>query len=287
MKKISYSEYKATLKELGVSYLGRFSQSAKMVLNEKAGKVITYSLYLAPANMSGYEVCPFSSRCRDLCLSGSGRNKGDIIAHGIEGSVINRSRIKKTHLFFENRELFMRLLCYELEKTQRYAKKRGMGFSVRLNCTSDISPLAFKVDGKNILEMYPNVTFYDYTKVPNRVNLVKQYTNYHLTFSYDGGNWETCEKFLMQGINVAVVFESSELPIAFRGYRIIDMTKTDLRYLDPKSNDGEGFVGYLHFHRPASLYKSGRYERPNTPFVITEDDPEVLYAFKCARSIDE
>lgn len=91
----------------------------------------------------------------------------------------------------------------------------------------------------------------------------------------------------MQGINVAVVFESSELPIAFRGYRIIDMTKTDLRYLDPKSNDGEGFVGYLHFHRPASLYKNGRYERPNTPFVITEDDPEVLYAFKCARSIDE
>ena len=181
----------------------------------------------------------------------------------------------------------MLALIYELESAKRYAERRNMGFSVRLNCTSDISPLAFKLDGQNILELFPDVIFYDYTKVRNRYELVEKYNNYSLTFSYDGYNWDTCVDFLERGINVAVVFESCVVPVSWRGYRIIDMTQSDLRYLDAKSNDGTGFVGYLHFHRPADLYKGGKYQRPDTPFVVMEDDKEVMYDFKLPKNTEE
>ena len=291
MEKMTNKEYQAALKEVGVSYLGSFNQSAKMQLNGLNG-VITYSIYLAPwrlASGNGLTIntCPGGANCHELCLNGSGHNKADILTHGVEHSRINKARIKKTRLFYQNKNLFMRMLVFELESAMRYAEKRNMGFSVRLNCTSDLSPLAFKLNGKNILEMYPNVTFYDYTKVATRWSICEKYPNYHLTFSYDGYNWDTCVDFLNRGINVAVVFESRVMPVAWRGYRCIDMTKSDLRYMDAKSNDGIGFIGFLEFHRPASLYKSSKYERPNTPFVVMEDDPEVTYAFKLGKSTEE
>lgn len=287
METITCKEYKRALKELGVSYLGKWSQSAKMVKNELVGNEITYALYLAPANMSGYEVCPNSMRCRDFCLNNAGRNKGDVILRGIEQSKINISRIKKTRLFFENKCLFMDLLVYEISKAKEHAAENGMPFSVRLNCTSDISPLAFRNDDGNILEIFPDVQFYDYTKVPTRLEVAERYKNYDITFSHDGGNWEKCEEFLQAGINVAVVFESNVVPISYKGYRVIDMTKTDLRYRDPKSNDGEGFVGFLEYHRTAHDYQGGKYVRPNTPFIIREDDPCVTYDFHVARESDE
>ena len=288
MEKLSYKEYKETLKSIGISYLGSYNQSAKMAMNGKNG-VITYSLYLAPSNMSGYECCPmkFSANCRELCLNGSGRNKGDIILRGYEQSHINRARIKKSKLFFEDRELFMRILIYELEKTREYAKNRNFGFSVRLNCTSDLSPYIFRIDGKCILELYPDVIFYDYTKVPSRYSLVEKYENYHLTFSYDGYNWDTCVDFLNKGVNVAVVFESDVMPTTWRGYRCIEMSNSDLRYLDPKANDGVGFIGHLHFHRPANLYKNGKYEIPNSKFVVMEDDTDNNYTFPLPKSDEE
>ena len=291
IRKLTSSEYKQVLKEIGVSYLGSFNQSAKMQLNGKNG-VITYSIYLAPWTLAStndlhINTCPGGKNCKDFCLNESGHNKADVLVHGRYQSRINQARIKKTRFFYTNREAFMLALIYELESAMRYAERRDMGFSVRLNCTSDISPLAFKIGGMNILELYPDVIFYDYTKVKNRYTLVEQYPNYYLTFSYDGYNWDDCVDFLNRGINIAVVFESRVVPVAWRGYSVIDMTKSDLRYLDAQNRSGCGFVGYLEFHRPASSYKGGKYERPNTPFVIMEDDPEITYAFKMSKSTDE
>lgn len=285
MEKMTYKEYNNALKAVGISYLSGLNSSAKLAKNGKNG-VLTTGLYLAPANMSGYEVCPGSinCECRKLCLNGSGRAKIEAVTYGIEHSKINQARIKKTRLFFQNRELFMRMLCYEIDRAIEMAKKRNMEYSVRLNCTSDISEEAFKIDGKNILELYPNVQFYGYTKVPNRYKLVEKYANIDLTFSYSGENWDTCVDFLRRGINVAVVFDSKEMPISFRGYSVYDGNVSDLRYYDPKNKQGDGFIIGLEFHRPYQLYKNGKYTKPNSPFVIPEDSPEVLYAFKVPKS---
>lgn len=260
--------YTKTLKELGIAYLGKHSQSMKMRLSEANGTV-TYCLYLAPWNLSSYQVCPGGLHCHKFCLNGSGRNKGDILAKGVEGSRINKARIKRTRLFYENKPLFMQLLIHEIKKTQNYAKKHHMEFSVRLNGTSDLSPEAFVYNGKNILEIFPKVTFYDYTKVPNRFKLVEKYSNYYLTFSYDGYNWNDCEIALQKNINVAVVFANQEmLPMKFAGYPVCDGNLWDMRYLDPK-----GHVVGLHYHVTAANYDSnGKYIEPDDDFVISDEN---------------
>lgn len=273
--------YGKTLKNYGISYLGSVAQSMKLRLSYENG-TMTYCLYLAPADMSGYNVCPNSQYCRDFCLNGSGQNKCDQFSRGVEGSLINRSRIKKTKMFYEDRNTFMRLLIHELNKYKAQAEKKGMEFSVRLNGTSDLSPVLFKDPdtGKNLLELFPEVQFYDYTKVYNRIKLMQQYPNYDLTLSYNGYNWEECEKFLNAGGKVAVVFFDEKLPKSFHGFPIVDGNTYDMRYLDPAKH----IVG-LHYHKTANDYyvdeKDGirKFRVPDTPFVVKVNNPYVDWVF--------
>jgi hypothetical protein len=213
----------------GLSYLGSISETVKHKKSIKYGE-LTYSLYLAPGKTSGYEVCPGrTAECSKFCLNESGMNT---MTQNIKGDVINNSRITKTRLFFEDREFFMHMMIAEIRSGITRAAKLGYTFSVRLNNTSDINPKDFQLDGKNILEIFPQVTFYDYSKVANRVDLMKQYSNYDLTYSYTGHNLTQCEEMLLNKINVAVVFKF--VPNTFMGYPVVDGDKNDLRYKDLK-----------------------------------------------------
>lgn len=261
---LSYTRAK---KEIGISYLGGVSTSHKLDLSEKAG-TLTFGLYLAPWNMSGHQVCAGGKHCHVFCLSGSGQNKIDELARGKEGSKINISRIKKTRLFYENRPLFMRILIREISKAYMRAKALGLPFAVRINCTSDLSPELF-VDpetGKNILELFPDVQFYDYTKVPNRIKLLGKYGNYDLTFSFDGYNWQTAKEFIENGGRAAVVF-SGKLPETYKGYKVVDGNNYDMRFMDP----GKCVIG-LSYHPVANDYKviNGvrTFVAPETKFVV-------------------
>jgi hypothetical protein len=180
--------------------------------------------------MSGYEVCPKrNEECTSLCLNESGMNRIDV-----KENRINESRIKKTKLFFEEREFFVNWLIDEISITKKKAENLGYKFSVRLNNTSDISPELFytTIDGKkkNLLEIFPDVQFYDYTKVYNRIKLTKKYSNYDLTFSFSGYNFEECIESLNNDVRVAVVFK--KVPEKFWGYKVIDGDKYDMRYKD-------------------------------------------------------
>lgn len=213
-----------------IAYLGSVNLTTK---HHKAYNYneLVYGLYLAPANMSGYEVCPMRSKeCTQLCLNGSGMGI-------LYPSMINKSRIKKTKLFFENRTFFMEWMIEEIKSAKAKAERLGYRFSVRLNNTSDISPESFYIfkDGKNmnILELFPDVQFYDYTKVPKRVELMKKYHNYDVTFSYSGFNMEVCEDMLKNNVRVAMVFKN--VPESFMGYEVIDGDAYDMRYLDPNN----------------------------------------------------
>jgi hypothetical protein len=209
----------------GLSYLGGTTKSVK---HRKAGKFgeLTYSLYLAPAKTSGYEVCPGRTKeCTELCLNESGMNT---MTRNDKGDVINDSRVAKTKLFFEHPEFFMNWMIFEINAAIRKAQKLGFIFSVRINNTSDISPEDFILDGKNILQMFPEVQFYDYTKVSDRVDLMKSYKNYDITFSYTGYNLTECQKMLLNKIRVAVVFKL--VPENFMGYKVIDGDENDMRY---------------------------------------------------------
>ena len=215
-------------KVTGLSYLGSVASSSKIAKGLKYNEM-TYILYLAPAEQSGYNVCPGSTaECREACLTESGHNRIDV-----KKNAINKARIKKTKLFFEHREFFMGWLVAEISKAKADAIAKGYTFSVRLNGTSDIQPTLFKFNGKVIFDIFNEVTFYDYTKVANRFKLLDKYSNYDLTYSFSGYNMlQSLELLENNKGRVAMVFEGKQLPISFMGYKVIDGDAYDMRHLD-------------------------------------------------------
>jgi len=249
---MKFTSKAAATRLTGVNYLASLSTTVKHQKSLKYGE-LTLSLYLAPAKMSGFEVCPGrTAECTRLCLNQSGKNIGP---QRDRGDFINQSRITKTRLFFEERDFFMDWLITEVEAAKRKAVRMTHKLSIRLNNTSDISPELFTRNGKNILEMYPEIQFYEYTKVASRVDLIKKYPNYDVTFSYTGHNLETCKQMLENKIRVAVVFKN--VPEEWQGYEVIDGDAYDMRYKD----DNAVIVGLK--------YKVNRNKlTPETKFVV-------------------
>ena len=211
-----------------LSYLGSVASSSKIAKGLQYNEM-TYILYLAPASQSGYNVCPMSTEeCRTACLTESGHNRIDVKKNNI-----NKARIAKTKLFFEHRNFFMGWLVTEIEKAKYNAEQLGYRFSVRINGTSDIDITTFKLKGTNILQLFDDVQFYDYTKVPKRTELLKKYKNYDLTFSYSGHNLNECHTMLNNNIRVAVVF--NKVPTKFWDRKVIDGDLYDMRYKDKKN----------------------------------------------------
>lgn len=230
---MQFTTISAAKKQTKLSYLGMVNSSVKHLKNYKYEELV-YALYLAPAKLSGYNVCPKSNaECRALCLNESGRNKMDI-----KLNKINNARIVKTKLFYEHRAFFMDWLMAEIKLYKKMADDKGLHFSVRLNNTSDISPEAFYTyignTRLNVLQAFPDVQFYDYTKVPNRITLLNKYANYDLTFSFDGYNWDTCQNMINNNVRVAVVF-ANKLPEEFNNIPVIDGDLYDTRFLDDKN----------------------------------------------------
>lgn len=266
---VSYSMAKNLMH---IHYLGTGCQSAKLLRSFRAG-TYTYGIYLAPWNLAsqlsgvaGMNVCPGGTNCHEHCLNGSGQNKMDEMARG-QYSNINMARAKRTILYYHNRKLFNKLLIHEIHKAKDYAERHNYDFSVRLNCTSDIDLRMFvnPKNGKNVLNIYPEVQFYDYTKIISHYKLVEDYDNYHLTFSYDGKNWDKCEKVLNNFGQVAVVFDGP-MPETFRGFKVVSGDNYDMRYIDP-----HGVVIGLTYHKTAQDYVNGKYVHPNSSFVVRTD----------------
>jgi hypothetical protein len=223
--------------------LSKGNTNAKTIKNE----LETYILYLAPANMEGsVNVCPFASKgCIEACLNTAGRGAF---------SNVQQARIRKTRLWAEDRQGFYRQLNSELEYIQRKAVDKRSVIAVRLNGTSDIDHLDMLKRYANMEWMYSKwLTFYDYTKNPNHI---KKYmgTNYNLTFSRSEENEGIAMTLLREGANVAMVF-AKEIPVEYKGFKVINGDETDLRINDEKNV----IVG---------LKAKGRAKKDVTGFVI-------------------
>ena len=96
----------------------------KTVKGEKLG-FLTFILHLAPATLSGYQTCPKSTPgCRAACLNTAGR--GGMFKKGEYTNMIQEARIRKTKLFFQNRDEFMGILVKDIEFGIRQAKRKNM-----------------------------------------------------------------------------------------------------------------------------------------------------------------
>jgi len=189
---------------------------------------LTGVLHLAPANLSGVNLCPFSTaECLAVCLNMSGRGR---LPRQQEARII-----KSIH-WHNNKEGFIDQLIDDIKALERKAKRMGLLPAVRLNGTSDIM---WEFWAKRVFDTFPHITFYDYTKIPLFHRRTRP-ENYHLTFSHTGLNRSECEYALNYcGTNVAVVFDvkSPELfPKTFMGFPVIDGVSSDLRFLDAQSS---------------------------------------------------
>lgn len=226
--------------------------NAKTVKGEKKG-YITFILNLAPANLSGQEVCPKRSvGCTEACLNTAGQagmlKPGQLINH------VGLARLRRTKQFFEDRIQFMNDLHADIVLAKRQADKKDMTLAIRLNGTSDLSWEKYPMgDHANVFEAFPDVQFYDYTKVLGRK--VSHIKNYHLTFSQSESNIGDVKKAIDSGMNVATVFD--KVPAQHMGLPVVNGDESDLRFLDAANSivglkakgkakkDTSGFVIFL------------------------------------------
>jgi len=194
--------------------------NTKLLKGTKRG-YMSFVLHLAPGDLSGREVCPKRTPgCTAACLNTAGRGKQNSVQRG---------RLRKTAMYFDQRDAFMHLLINNIGRAVRQAERADMTPCIRLNGTSDIPWKRVRVDGKNVFELFPDVQFYDYTKILERK--VTALPNYHLTFSRAENNDSDVERAIAAGMNVAVVFR--EVPDTYQGLPGISGDEDDLRFLDP------------------------------------------------------
>ena len=219
----------------------------------------TYILHLAPAALSGYNTCPKATHgCAAACLNTAGR--GGMFKKGETTNAIQKARIRKTIFFFEERAGFMEWLVKDIELAIKQSIKKNLIPVFRLNGTSDLAWEKYEVirNGKmyrNIFSAFPDVQFYDYTKILGRK--VQNIANYHLTFSAADGNDADVRKAIKQGYNVATVFgikKSLSMPDEYMGLPVFNGDDSDLRFLDP-----EGVV--------VGLYAKGKAKKDTSGFV--------------------
>ena len=171
---------------MGYKLLG--TASYKTQKGEKKG-YLTGILYMSPADMSGRNVCPWASEgCKTACLNAAGRGGMNTVQKG---------RMRKTNLFFENRKQFLADLYSDIRAIVRKAERENMIPAIRLNGTSD---LPWEKIAPQLFADFPDVQFYDYTKAIHRLRPDLP-TNYHLTFSRSENTTEDEIRFVV-GIGI-------------------------------------------------------------------------------------
>jgi hypothetical protein len=239
------------------------SSNAKTAKN--SDEFISGIMNLAPSRLSGYNMCPMATEgCIKACLATAGRNSMSLDEYDI-----NRNRaaqIRKTHYFMQDRDNFMNQLYNEINNMVKRSIKLNKEVAVRLNGTSDIRWELMPVKGfNNLMEAFPTVQFYDYTKLHNRRNIP---ANYYLIFSLSESNVDQAINALNNAMNVAAVFnakpkgynryskiftkESEPLPETYLGFSVVDGDKTDLRF-----TDNTGVIVGLRVKGRAALDKTG------------------------------
>jgi len=262
--------------------------NAKTVKGQKQG-FLTAVLYLAPYKMSGFNVCPMAEQagCHAGCLNTAGRggiSKGSkrfrTPAGLVPDNAIQHARIDRTRLFIDDRPEFFRRLYQEIRAFLRKAERMQLTPVIRLNGTSDIlwekipMPVSDNKRGihcifANVFSVFPEVQFYDYTKIYKR--LYRELPrNYYLALSYS----EASEKYAAKcweawretGCNLVIVYRDRDAIDQASMFaeecrkRFVDGDANDLRFLDPKN-------------AIVALKAKGKARKDSSGFVI---DAEVL-----------
>lgn len=227
---------------------------AKTIKGEKEG-YMTAVMYLIPAHGAGTAevptLCPMAelAGCIAGCLNTAGRggmavgNATFITAAGtvLPDNAVQHARLRRTEFFLTDQQGFMEQMVAEIRAFIKKAHKVDLIPVVRPNGTSDIrwEDVRFLWCGMTvtIFDLFPEIQFYDYTKIPNRYRALRV-PNYDLTFSYS--HVPEFASIVVKAlatygnkVNFAAVFGKG-LPEMFLGREVVNGDETDLRFRDKR-----------------------------------------------------
>ena len=163
-------------------------------------------------------ICPSCqiAGCINLCLKESGRGRFDNVA---------QARQSKSDYFHANRDEFLSQLRKELTNFVKVCDRDNLKPVARLNVLSDI-----QYERHGIPQSFPEITFYDYTKLAKRIGNTPD--NYSLMFSYSKAPayQKQVDLALQTDAPIAVVFDKIPTDPSYRflGRCVIDGDKSDL-----------------------------------------------------------
>jgi len=202
----------------------------KLLKGRKQG-YMTAGINLSPAEeaedflVNNNTMCAMAGFCGSGCLNKTGLN---VFQVGIN------ARIKRTMLFDKDLKEFLARAEKEIQLFIDRAKREGLAPAIRPNLLSDQLKMA-----KTLAKTFPDVQFYDYTKLTSFYRW--PVANYHLTYSFSENTRRVdVVRALKHRINIAVVFgrtRHEDLPdtctLHGEEFNVIDGDADDLRFLDP------------------------------------------------------
>ena len=182
--------------------------------------------------MKGLGLCVGSNAaCRATCLVYSGQNP--------VADAQTRVKLHRTESLLREPVAWLRMFLASTQWHIDWCKKRKLVPYLRPNVLSDIP---WELVFPDMFRLFPNLSWYDYTKVAGRITGA---ANYDLTFSFSGTNDRHVEYELTRGHRIAVVFWlprscgrvkppcDKVTDLTFMGQRVLDGDRHDFRPLDP------------------------------------------------------
>ena len=225
------------------------------------------------AKMARKTLCPMASPgCRLSCLSTSGQLALDNSTN---------AQWNRTYKFHFDRKAYENGMIREIEKgIFNAANNKDGGIPapripvIRMNGTSDLpwegGGRFVLFHGKRIMDHFPEVQLYDYTKIPTRImnwrrGRMNWPDNYHLTFSASENNMDAVFELLSKKLcNVTMVFPPVEgtsqvikgfptikaFPESYgingKRFPVINGDEHDLRFLDDRDYGQGNIVGLTY-----------------------------------------
>ena len=166
-------------------------------------------------------LCPMrqAAGCAKPCLVSAGRGTMSNVVSG---------RQAKTDYFLSDRAGFIAQLKRELANFEKVCNRAGVIPYVRLNVLSDIQ-WELSAYGE-IPQSFPNIRFYDYTKLAKRLGNTPE--NYELMFSYSRASkyQKQVDMALRTNVPMSVVFHGP-MPDQFMGRPVVNGDNSDIQNL--------------------------------------------------------
>ena len=235
-------------------------------------------------NISKVNLCKKATiGCTTSCLYHQGVTKNS----AFNKNRIKQARLKRTLKFLIQREEFFTQLIKEIKALERKAQRKGLTPSIQLNGTSDIlwekeSFIHDEVEYNNLMDLFPTIQFFDYTKYDIKKTRKKLPKNYHLTYSRAGTNkgkliddWNILASYLDAGIDIAVIFSASMKEhilnsSTYNEYKVIDGDVYNCRAYDIyQREDNKGLIVALEVANKTDINNSG--------FIIQSEEELTQY----------